>query len=61
MPWLPGSGAPSVPPEKLIATLRDLAVEATERGQPAAARELSLMADRMQAELDATRSGEPTA
>jgi hypothetical protein len=61
MPPLPSARAPSVPPEKLIATLRDLALEATERGQAAAARELGLMADRMQAELDATRPDSPTA
>ncbi len=61
MPWLPPTGAPSVPPERLISTLRDLAIEATDRGQVAAARELMRMADQMQAELDATRREPPAA
>lgn len=59
MPWVPPSGTPSVPPDRLIATLRELAVEATDRGQVAAARELMLMAERMQTELDATRHDPP--
>jgi hypothetical protein len=44
-----------VPPERLIATLRDLSEEALRRGLIAAARELRLMADRMEAELPPSR------
>jgi hypothetical protein len=43
-------GAPEVPAERLIATLRDLAAEAEQRGLAAAAQELRQMAARLEAE-----------
>jgi hypothetical protein len=48
----PRPGTIRLPPQRLIATLRDLSEEALRRGLIAAARELRNMADRMQAELD---------